>query len=315
MTGSGPHPTDVQALAADLELAVTAAREAGEAVMGWFRKPLNVRFKEPHQPVTEADLAADRVIRHRLGGARPDYGWLSEESLDTPDRLVRPRVWIVDPIDGTRSFIAGRPEFTISVGLAVDGLVTVGVVYNPASRELFGAIRGGGAWLGRGGNVLPLTLSGRAPEGAAASIPEDTDGSPVTLRATSHDPLVPPPATLLASRTEMEAGEFGGFGDGWNVEPVGSTAYKLARIAAGAGDVFLSRGPKSEWDICAGVLLVREAGGTVTDLRGVEPRFNRPDPYVHGILAARPDLHDTVMKHIARLPATDRLRMREEGWE
>ncbi|HSJ25580.1 MAG TPA: 3'(2'),5'-bisphosphate nucleotidase CysQ [Longimicrobiales bacterium] len=281
MTDPGaPHD-----LSADLELAVAAARDAGDVVMQWFRQPLDVRYKEPGQPLTEADLAADRTLRQRLIGDRPDYGWLSEESVDTADRLARPRVWIVDPIDGTRSFIAGRPEFTISIGLAVDGMVAVGVVYNPATGELFSALRDGGARLHQGDDSLVLELPATAAREAGGS----------TVR-------------LLASRTEIDAGEFSGFGAGWQVAPVGSTAYKLARIAAGLGDGFLSRGPKSEWDICAGVLLVREAGGRVTDLRGAEPLFNGPDPYVHGILAARADMHEAVMRHMARLPATDRLR-------
>jgi myo-inositol-1(or 4)-monophosphatase len=284
---------------ADLALATAAARAAGETVMRWFGRPLDVRFKEPGQPLTDADLAADRLIREMLLGARPDDGWLSEETMDGPDRLGRRRVWIVDPIDGTRSFIAARPEFSISIGLAVAGRVEVGVVYNPAADELYSAVRGGGAVLERRGAApLPLRLDGCGATPALTS----PDGSVTT----SH-------VTVLASRTEIAAGEFAGLGEGWQVEPVGSTAYKLARVAAGRGDVYLSRGPKSEWDVCAGVLLVQEAGGLVTDLRGREPRFNGADPYVHGILAANAALHGMVLEQTAKLPAAGRLRQEEEG--
>src|SRR5690606_4407700 len=105
---------------ADLALAVEAARAAAEVIRSFAGKQLDVRHKSPNQPLTAADLAADALLRERLHGSRPDYGWLSEETADSPDRLERQSVWIVDPIDGTRSFIAGRPEYSISVGLAVD---------------------------------------------------------------------------------------------------------------------------------------------------------------------------------------------------
>ncbi|HEX6307007.1 MAG TPA: 3'(2'),5'-bisphosphate nucleotidase CysQ [Longimicrobiales bacterium] len=266
---------------ADLTLAVDAARRAGAVVMGFFGRELAVRHKSPDQPLTEADLAADALLRDLLIGARPGYGWLSEETRDRPDRLARERVWIVDPIDGTRSFVAGRPEFAISIGLVVSGLPVLGVVYNPARAELFRAVRGGGAFLDRDGSAdMRLHVSG-ASAGRR---------------------------TMLASRSEIAAGEFDPFRDTWQIAPAGSTAYKLACVAAGRGDAFLSRGPKSEWDICAGVLIVTEAGGRATDLKGAEPRFNRPEPYVHGVLATNGTVHDTVLGEIGELPDPARLQ-------
>lgn len=269
------------ALAADLAVAIDAARRAGAVVMSFFGRDLTVAHKAPDQPLTEADLAADALLHDLLIGARPDYGWLSEETRDRPDRLERQRVWIVDPIDGTRSFVAGRPEFAVSIGLVVSGLPMLGVVYNPARDELFRAVRGGGAFQGRVG----------APD--------------VRLRVRAHGA---PRATMLASRSEIAAGEFEPFRDSWHIEPAGSTAYKLASIAAAQGDAFLSRGPKSEWDICAGVLIVTEAGGRATDLAGTEPLFNRPDPYVHGVLATNGTLHETLLREIRDLPEPARLR-------
>ncbi|MGH7444773.1 MAG: inositol monophosphatase family protein, partial [Longimicrobiales bacterium] len=187
----------------DLRLALDATRAAAEVVRRYYRGPLDVRHKSPNQPLTDADLAADALLRERLLATRPDYGWLSEETADTPDRLSRSRVWIVDPIDGTRSFIAGRPEFSISVGLAEDGVARLGVVHNPATREVFWALRGGGAF-------------------AAGEEQADlADGT--RLRA---EPV--PGAELLASRADLSAPWLQEVGRGWTLRPIGSTAYKVA---------------------------------------------------------------------------------------
>ncbi len=268
-------------LTAELELALAATRAAGEAVMPWFRANPEVRHKTPDQPVTAADLEADAILRERLSSARPGYGWLSEESVDRPDRLERSRVWIVDPIDGTRSFIAGYREFAVSVALVEDGEAVVGVVYNPAREEVYWATRGGGAFRAR-------HWHGGSEAGEALRM---------------ADPLEGRTPALLASRSEIAAGEFESFEGEWHIRPWGSAAYKLAGVAAGAGDGFISRGPKSEWDVAAGSLIVAEAGGRVTDLLGRPPRYNRSDPYVHGIVAAAPVLHGRLMSAAEGLPA------------
>ncbi|HEX6938915.1 MAG TPA: 3'(2'),5'-bisphosphate nucleotidase CysQ [Longimicrobiales bacterium] len=271
----------------DLALAFRAAYHAGAAVMKWFGAEHEVIEKAPDQPLTPADLEADRILRERLLGARPGYGWLSEETVDRPGQRAAERVWIVDPIDGTRSFIAGRPEFTISIGLAERGDAVVGVVYNPATREVYWAVRGGGA--------------------CAGSL-ESADGPRTATRLAVSARSTEDQAVMLASRSEVAAGEFDPFHGGWRLRPTGSTAYKLAKLAAGEGDVFLSRGPKSEWDVCAGALLVEEAGGRVTDLDGRPLRYNRPDPYVHGVLASNGRLHDYVLGVVRTLPPPPRLR-------
>jgi myo-inositol-1(or 4)-monophosphatase len=270
-------------VADDLQLAVTATRRAGAAVMRHFGTALDVHHKSAHQPVTIADIEADALLRDELTSARPDYGWLSEESRDSPDRLHRSRVWIVDPIDGTRSFIAARPEFSISVALVDSGSVVLGVVYNPATDELFHATRGDGTFLSRAGALAAaVRVSQRRAGGAAGR------------------------ATLLASRSEIQAGELEPF-TGYMVQRVGSTAYKLALVAAGEGDVYVSRGPKSEWDICAGVLLVTEAGGRATDARGRDPVFNRAEPRVDGVLAAGEYWHAQLLEVISTLPAREEI--------
>ncbi|MGH8437326.1 MAG: 3'(2'),5'-bisphosphate nucleotidase CysQ [Pseudomonas sp.] len=264
-------------------MARAAALEAGRAVMRSFGTRQSVIYKSPDQPQTHADLEADRILHEMLLGARPEYGWLSEETIDRPDRLNRECVWIVDPIDGTRSFVSGRPEFAISIGLANDGEVVLGVVANPATAELYWAVDGGGAF--------------------------SADGTRLHVSQTS----VAQGAMLMASRSELADREFADFGDEWRITPLGSTAYKLAHIAAGHGDVFLSRGPKSEWDVCAGDLIVREAGGRVTDLRGRALRFNQPDPYVHGILGTNGRLHDMALNIVKQMPDTGRLRGFDDG--
>ncbi len=261
----------------DLDLALEAARLAGISIMGVFGNKHDVTYKSPGQPVTAADLEADRILHEVLRSARPDYGWLSEETADHPSRLDCPLVWIVDPIDGTRSFIRGKPEFSISIALAEQGEVVLGVVANPATEETFWAVRGSGAFIGD----ARLRVSDRA----------SADG-----------------AVIVASSDELRVGEFSPFSEGWKIQPVGSTAYKLARVAQGSADVFLSRGAKSEWDVAAGDLIVQEAGGRVSDLRGRPLRYNQPDPYVHGVLGTNGRLHDLVLAMVDAMPAARRLR-------
>ncbi|HEX2190219.1 MAG TPA: 3'(2'),5'-bisphosphate nucleotidase CysQ, partial [Longimicrobiaceae bacterium] len=256
-------------LHSDLDLAIRAARAAGREVMRHFRGGGEVRYKEPGQPVTEADLAADRVLREMLLRERPGYGWLSEETADSPERLERTRVWVVDPIDGTHSFVDGKPEFAVSVGLAVDGLPLLGVVFNPARDELYHAHRGGGAFL----NGEPVRVGG-VREGVR----------PVAV----------------ASGFEFEHGAFAPFRDEWEIRLLGSTTLKMVAVADGTADVYLSPGTKKEWDVCAADLIVREAGGQVTDLAGAEIRYNRPEPYVAGALVTGGLPHDATL---ARVPA------------
>jgi myo-inositol-1(or 4)-monophosphatase len=251
--------------AADLALALRATREAGEAVMGWFRADPEVRFKSPDQPVTEADLAADRILHRALLGERPGYGWLSEETADSPARLACERLWVVDPIDGTNSFVLGRAEFALSVALVDGGRAVLGVVFNPATGELYHAVDGGGAFL----NGVPIRVSTTAPDA--------------------------PVLRISASRWEMERGELDHFHAPWQVSPLGSTAYKMAKVAEGATDVFISAGPKNEWDVAGAAVIVAEAGGRVTGPRGIPFCYNQPNPAWRGVVASNGLLHDAVL--------------------
>jgi myo-inositol-1(or 4)-monophosphatase len=253
----------------DLDLAIRAVRAAGEAVLPAFRAGVEVRFKGPEQPVTDADLEADRILHDVLLGERPDYGWLSEETKDTPERLGKARLWVVDPIDGTNSFVEGYAEFAISVGLVDRGRAVVGVVLNPATGELYHAVAGGGAFL----NGAPIHVS-RTDEAAE-------------LRR------------IAASRWEMGRGEFDRFTAPWQVSPLGSTAYKMAKVAEGCVDVFVSAGPKAEWDVAGAAVIVAEAGGRVTGPTGAALRYNQPDPAWRGIVASNGLLQKAAMDVLA----------------
>ena len=228
-----------------------------------------VTHKSPDQPLTDSDLKADAALKRILLANRLDDGWLSEETADNPDRLRKDFVWIVDPIDGTRSYIAGRPEFAISIGLAENHHAVVGVVYNPASDEMFAAMRGQGAWRVGG---APLRVAG-------------ADGE----------------RSLVASRNEIKKGELEAFAASFAITGTGSTAYKMAKVAAGEAAVFVSRGPKSEWDVCAGALIVEEAGGRATDLKGRDILYNQKQTDIFGILATNSFLHAEMLERIEAL--------------
>lgn len=251
-----------------LQETIAITQAAGAAIMDYYQSDFTVRDKKPDNPVTDADFAADRLLRERLRALLPEAGWLSEETADNPQRLEKDVVWVVDPLDGTKEFVMGIPEFTVSVALVRDGRPVLGIIFNPVTGELYAAERGKG-----------VTLNG---EPAATSDRAELDG-----------------AVVDASRSEMKRGEFEPFVSQMDVNVMGSIAYKLARVAAGQADATWSRGPKSEWDICAGVLLVQEAGGRCVDLDDEAFTFNRPYPKVNGIIADNGRLHEHVLAALA----------------
>ena len=238
----------------ELAAATLAAREAGVAVMRLFKGKFEVYEKSKNNPVTTADLEANRVIRDHLLTAFPQDGWLSEEDSDSSHRLSVPRVWVVDPIDGTKEFIEGVPQFAISIALVVDGRPKVAVVFNPAKERFYTAVAGRGAYL----NDAAIHVSPRA----------DING-----------------ASLLVSRSEPQK-KFQVFVDRCDIKPVGSIAYRLAKVAGGDGDGTLTFRTIYEWDICAGALMVEAAGGVVLDGNGEAMTFNRQFPKHRGVVAA-----------------------------
>ena len=237
------------------EQLVAAVREAGQLALGKFRAPLKSWSKDNYSPVSETDIAVNEFLQERLRDPSGKIGWLSEETADTTERLSKSRVWIVDPLDGTKEFTQHIPEFCVCVALVEEGVVQVGVSYNPAEDLLFAARRGGGTTL---------------------------NGKPVrcTTRATVADSVV------LASRSEDKRGEWDAYKTLMKVKLTGSVAYKFAQISAGMADATFSLTPKNEWDICAGTMLVEEAGGVVTDRFGKPLTFNNAKTLLPGLIAA-----------------------------
>ncbi|MFH1852695.1 MAG: 3'(2'),5'-bisphosphate nucleotidase CysQ [Candidatus Neomarinimicrobiota bacterium] len=228
----------------ELTLAIEAALQAGATVLEYYQADYEIRDKGYHNPVTTADHAADALLKELLREPFPDYGWLSEETVDSRDRLERERVWVVDPLDGTKEFIEGVPHFVISIALVENHQPVLGVLYNPVTRQLFTATRGQGA-----------RLNGK------------------TIRCATKDR--PSEMIILNSRSETRRGLWEQFGNVFGeLRAIGSVAYKLGLTAAGQADIFASLRPKNEWDICAGNCLINEAGGKLVDLNGRPVTYN-----------------------------------------
>ena len=247
-------------LDADRALLTDAVTDAGETAMRFFGREPEVWYKRPGDPVSEADIAVNDGLKARLHGARPDYGWLSEESRDDGTRLACERVWIVDPIDGTRAFLLDKPEFTISVALVEGERPIIAAVLNPATGELFTASKGGGAWLG----AAPMRVSAR----------HELDGA--RLLTTSY---------RINRAREPEA--FAGA----TITGLGSIAYRLALVAAGRYDGVISLSGKSDWDLAAADLLMTEAKGYITTVAGEPYRYNQAEPLHRSVIAANAALH------------------------
>lgn len=239
-----------QELATLSDAMLRAGREALRLAADGFE----THTKQDRSPVTSADLAVNQILRDSLSAAYPDDGWLSEETPDAPDRLGKKRVWIVDPIDGTRSFVRGLPEFCLSVALIEEGLPAVAAIYNPSTGEFFSAIRG----------------RGMAEHHLDAHLPPFTS---------TERPLA------LVNPWELRVGRLQDLELHIRCRPIGSIAYALALVAAGQAEAAVTLEGGNEWDIAAGVLLIEESGGRVTTTSGQPLSFNRPDPRLRGTLA------------------------------
>jgi myo-inositol-1(or 4)-monophosphatase len=239
-----------------------ALESAARAVSGFIPGAVKADFKPGQDPVTEADRVANRVLREIL--VRDGEGWLSEESADDLKRLRQERVWVVDPLDGTREFVQGIPEWCVSIGLIDCGQAVAGGVLNPATGEKILGARGSGA-----------TYNG------------------VPARASEKRSLAG--ALVLASRSEVKRGEWKRFEGGpFAIRALGSVAYKLALVAAGKADATWTLVPKHEWDVAAGAALVAAAGGFVRRLDSTPPTFNNPSPKLSGLVAGGPNLRDEI---------------------
>lgn len=257
----------------DLTLIADAAREAGALARDLRRRGLQVEYKgADRSPVTNADLAADRLLTERLRGARPDYGWLSEETADDPARLAARRIFVVDPIDGTRAFLKDRPWWSVAIAVIEDGRVTAGAVYAPEADALYLATEGQGA-----------TRNGAAIRASDAEALEDCRmvGDPMVFRHAAW----PTPWPVM------------------RVEPRNSTAYRMCLVAEGDFDAAVAPVAKSDWDVAAGDLIAREAGCFVGDHRGQAYRFNRPRPSQASLICATPALAPLILAHFQPMAA------------
>lgn len=249
----------------DLELLRSTAVAAGLIASSFFRRDIKTWTKENSSPVSEADIMVDRFLAANLLQARPDYGWLSEETVDNPSRLDSARCFVVDPIDGTRAFLRGEEYWTISIAVVEHGVPVAGVVYAPALDEMYDAVKGGGARM----NARPLQRSRRA--GAL--------------------PMIPAPGAV---HQEIQAS-----GLDYTCGPAyPSLAYRLVQVATGRLDAAVSRRGSQDWDIAAAALILSEAGMDFADVCLGYPQFNKRDVR-HGALAALADISLKPVIHAA----------------
>jgi myo-inositol-1(or 4)-monophosphatase len=261
------HPDN---LTRDAALLTEAVREAGRLALSLFRTDLKNWTKGASSPVSEADIAVNELIASRLRAARPEYGWLSEESADDEVRLRKRLVWIVDPIDGTRAYLAGREDWCVSVALVADAQPVVAVVFAPVTNEFFFAQSGQGTLL----------------NGAAVH---------ATTGIELNFPRIAGPKPLV-ERLNRSGGEI-------SLHPrIGSLALRLCRVAEGRLDAAFAGGQSRDWDLAAANLIVQEANGSMTALSGETILYNRRE-VTHGILvAAGRDRHADIVEQFRSRP-------------
>ncbi len=257
----------------DLALIIEAAHAAGALARDIRHNGLEVEHKEDNTPVTNADLAADALLTERLRSARPHYGWLSEETADARDRLDCRRIFVVDPIDGTRAFLNDRPWWSVAIAVVEDGRAVAGVVFAPETGETYAAIAGQGA-----------TRNGEAIRTSTTTVLEDCRmaGDPAIFR----HPAWPRPWPAM------------------RVEPRNSTAYRMCLVAAGEFDAAVAPVRKSDWDVAAGDLIAREAGCFVGDHNGEAFRYNRVRPSQASLICATPALAPLILARVGHMGAS-----------
>jgi myo-inositol-1(or 4)-monophosphatase len=255
----------VHDLNADLDLLVDAAHEAGAIALRYFKRDPQTWDKgDGAGPVTEADLAVNTMLGTHLRKARPNYGWLSEETPDSADRLATKRCFIIDPIDGTRAFIDGQDSFAHSLAIAEDGVVIAAAVFLPAKNRMYCAHA-----------TSEARMNGTAMRASARF---DVAG-----------------ATVLTSKPNMALNHWPGGVPDMSRHFRPSLAYRLCLVAEGRFDAMLAFRPTWEWDIAAGSLIAARAGAVASDGAGAGLRFNRPDPRSDGVIVAAPALHSTLV--------------------
>jgi len=247
----------------DLALLEAACRTGGEIARRRFQEGCKSWSKQGGSPVTEADLEVDAHLRRTLTGARPDYGWMSEESVDDHSRLSHDVLFIVDPIDGTVAFLKGRAHFTVCAAVVRGGMPVAGVVYNPMLDHLYSAQLGGGA---------------------------TCNGTPIHVSA-CHGMIG---CAMLGDRVMLTRPPW----PQMRVETRNSVAYRVALVADGSFDATVSLSAKRDWDLAAADIILREAGGMITDREGKSLVFNGLDAVQPSMVAAGPRLHGEIISHL-----------------
>jgi myo-inositol-1(or 4)-monophosphatase len=245
------------------DLAAQAARGAGKILTQYYKNDYEIQEKGYHNPVTTADHAADEYLRAFLMAETPEFGWLSEETVDSADRLDKEYVWVVDPLDGTKEFIEGVPHFVVSVGLVQNGVPLLGYLYNPVRDQMINSTPHGGVLI-NGNRTKMVTARRLSDVGCVNSRSETRKGLWEPWRETFRE-----------------------------LVPIGSVAYKLGLVGAGEEDFFVTLRPKNEWDVCAGHAILKANGGILKDLLGNDVLYNKRTPLTEpGLVGGDPHLVD-----------------------
>lgn len=246
----------------ELDEMVAIVREAGDIAMRYFRADNKVWTKSGNSPVSQADIETNEYLREKLLAAWPDHGWLSEESEQTDERLGCDRVFVVDPIDGTRGFIAGKPQWAVCVAVVSDGKPEIGVIHCPALERTFSAAAGRGAWL---------------------------NGQPIVTPASSD-------VRRITGSKKLNADLATHFGDAMQIAPfIPSLAYRVVMVANGELDGAFARPGAHDWDLAAADLVLSEIGGAIVDLSGRKLRYNQARLGFPSLLAAGPGRCDALL--------------------
>jgi myo-inositol-1(or 4)-monophosphatase len=256
----------------DLALIGEAALAAGGLARDLRARGLDVKWKAGNSPVTNGDLAVDAMLKDRLLAARPDYGWLSEETADNTERLAKRRVFNVDPIDGTFAYLKGKPWYGVCIAVIDGDRPSAGVVYMPELDELYAAAAGEEAML----NGAPIHPSPQTELEGCAMLGD---------RKMFAHPAWPTPWPAM------------------QIETRNSIAYRMCLVASGAFDACLAPSPKHDWDVAAPDLICTEAGAVVTDHKGRTFRYNQPVPSQPALVCAGPRLHPLLLARVSHMQA------------
>jgi 3'(2'),5'-bisphosphate nucleotidase len=261
----------------ELDVAVRLAREAGEAIMGYYQTGSTVEHKAGDEPVTIADRVSDAHIRSALRAAYPEDGLLTEEAEDDLARLAKERVWIVDPLDGTTEFISGTGDFAVQIALVVGGQPVLGVVYQPVTDAIYYAVRGQGAYQMRNGEAIRLHVSAQTEPAKMCLVASRSHYSPF----------------IDSARRKLGID---------SVTRAGSVGIKVGLLVRGICDLYLATKISKEWDVCAPHALLLESGGVLTNLCGEVPVYNKAKPIAcKGLIASNGRAHWPIVEALAPL--------------